>query len=649
MEGTPFGRYRLVDLLGRGGMGEVWRAYDTDTRRVVAVKLLATALAADGKFVQRFQREAQTAASLNNPHVVPIHHYGEIDGRLYVDMRLIEGHDLYSELANGPLDPARAVAIVEQIAGALHAAHRVNLIHRDVKPSNILLAEDDFAYLIDFGIARAAADTRLTGTGATIGTWAYMAPERFNSGQIDARSDVYALACVLHECLTGERPYPGDSFEQLIAGHLFHPPPRPSLRTNRVPASFDDVIATGMAKNPESRYPTTKALATAARAAVTNPSVRVAPFAPRTDPVKWTPVADTRVAPPPQARPPAPPPLPPGGVSPTDPTRHRPTPTAEPPPTGGRRRRSVKAITVAVVAVIVAVVAATVVLLVRNSTSTGGPPTSALASSTPSRTPTTTSRTPPPEYGSPVVLPFTGLKNPDALAVDSVGNLYVTDWGNGRVVKLAVASGQQTDVPFLTGLGQPDGLALDSSGTIYVAEWANNRVIKLPPGATAPATIPISGLNYPGGIAVDIPGNLYITDTWNSRVVMVAPGSTQSTELPLTGLDRPTAVTTDAAGNVYVADTYNNRVVKLAADTKQQTVLPFTGIGDPRGITVDSAGSVYVSASGKVTKLAAGTTQQTVLPFASLSSPYGVAVDAAGNVYVAEWTATGRVLKLPKN
>src|ERR1700739_3713179 len=155
VEGTPFGRYRLVELLGRGGMGEVWRGYDTRTDRLVALKVLPAHYAEDRAFEQRFRREAHAAARLNNPHIVPIHDYGEIDGRLYVDMRLIEGRDLHTVLADGPLEPGGAVRIIEQVSKALHAAHKVGLVHRDVKPSNILLDDDDFAYLIDFGIARA--------------------------------------------------------------------------------------------------------------------------------------------------------------------------------------------------------------------------------------------------------------------------------------------------------------------------------------------------------------------------------------------------------------------------------------------------------------------------------------------------------------
>ena len=271
VEGTPFGRYRLIELLGRGGMGEVWRAHDTVIDRIVAVKVLPAHLADDKAFVQRFRREAHAAARLNNPHVVPIHNSGEIDGRLYVDMRLIEGRDLQEVLADGPLEPARAVRIIEQAAKALHAAHKIGLVHRDVKPSNILLDEDDFAYLIDFGIARGADQTRMTSTGGVIGSFHYMAPERFSAQGADARADVYALACVLYECLTGRTPYPGDSLEQQYDGHKHTPPPQPSSTNPDLPAQFDPVIATGMAKDPDQRYATTVELAKAARDAITTP------------------------------------------------------------------------------------------------------------------------------------------------------------------------------------------------------------------------------------------------------------------------------------------------------------------------------------------------------------------------------------------
>lgn len=275
MDATPFGHYQLQELIGRGGMGEVYRAYDTKTDRVVAVKVLPPQLAQDAVFQQRFRRESQAAAGVNDPHVVPIHGYGEIDGRLYLDMRLIEGRTLGALLAETekPLEPDFAVQIVEQVASALDAAHQLGLIHRDVKPSNILLTKANFAYLIDFGLARTAGESGMTTAGSTLGTLAYMAPERFDGGFADARADTYALTCVLYECLTGARPYPADSLEQQIAGHMVSPAPKPSESNPRL-AAFDEVIAKGMAKKPEKRYQTGAELAAAARRALSAP-VRV--------------------------------------------------------------------------------------------------------------------------------------------------------------------------------------------------------------------------------------------------------------------------------------------------------------------------------------------------------------------------------------
>lgn len=267
-------------------MGEVWRAHDTVTNRTVAVKVLPAHLAQDPIFSERFRREAQAAAQLNNPHVIPIHTYGEIDGRLFVDMRLVEGSDLHTVLDAGPLRPARAVSIIEQIARTLHAAHKVRLVHRDVKPSNILLDEDDYAYLIDFGIARGVDETGLTNTGGMIGTWHYMAPERLEGKAIDARSDIYALACVLYECLTGRRPFPGDNLESQVAGHLATPPPRPSRDRPDVPEQLDAVVAKGMAKRADDRNATTMELAHAAVNALTAPIRRPPPPPP---PVRYAP------------------------------------------------------------------------------------------------------------------------------------------------------------------------------------------------------------------------------------------------------------------------------------------------------------------------------------------------------------------------
>ncbi|MFX0575132.1 protein kinase domain-containing protein [Nocardia nepalensis] len=271
--GTRFGPYELRALLGRGGMGEVYEAYDAVKDRVVAVKLLPIGLAGDPRFEQRFRHESRVAARLAEPHIVPIHDWGEIEGVLYIDMRLVRGSDLRSVLRDkGPLSPARAVGIIEQVAAALDAAHAEGLVHRDVKPANILVTPSDFAYLADFGIARSENDPSVTATGQAIGSYSYIAPERFDVTPIGGTADVYSLACVLFECLTGAQPFPSDGMSSLIRAHLSTPPPRPTTKRAGLPAALDEVIARGMAKEPADRYPTAGALAAASRAAVSGGS-----------------------------------------------------------------------------------------------------------------------------------------------------------------------------------------------------------------------------------------------------------------------------------------------------------------------------------------------------------------------------------------
>ena len=296
MEGTPFGRYRLVELLGRGGMGEVWRAHDSSTDRVVAIKVISAKFSDDPMFQQRFRRQGDVAARLfahqDDPHLVPIYDVGEVDGRLYVTMRLVDGRDLQALLNSGPLKPERAVAIIEQVAAALHATHQVGLVHGDVRPANILLTDDDFAYLIGFDIAHPAAETGLT--NAAVGSLFYTAPEQFSTGAIGPRSEIYALACVLYQTLTAELPFPGTTLEQLAVAHMITPPPRPCQLNPAVPQAFDDVIATGLAKEPGQRFPTAQDLAAAARAAVSNPIRRSSPPSPSTESQRpdATPVVD---------------------------------------------------------------------------------------------------------------------------------------------------------------------------------------------------------------------------------------------------------------------------------------------------------------------------------------------------------------------
>jgi serine/threonine protein kinase, bacterial len=630
VDGTLFGRYRLVELLGRGGMGEVWRAHDTATDRVVAVKLLAPHLADDPTFVQRFRREAHAAARLRSPHVIPIHNYGDIDGRLYVDMRLIDGRDLGEVLTDGPMPPARAVRIIEQVAKALHAAHHIGLVHRDVKPSNILLDDDDFAYLIDFGIASAAGETKLTNTGGLIGSLHYMAPERFSTGTADARADIYALACVLYECLTGAAPFPGDSLEQQLAGHLTLNPPTPSDHNPAIPTTFDEVIDRGMAKQPDHRYATTVELANAAHHAITthhtpnqppHPPLRAAPPQPRPTPPQPLLQQPNHPNQPPPAQPPPPnwPPVPPTG----HPWWQRPV------------------ILIPAAALLVVAVVGAFVIANRQPGSTTAPQTAQAA--LPSN-----SQPPKPTYGPQVTLPFTGITSPWGIAVDSADTVYVTEAANNQVLKLA--AGVSSALPF-TGLDSPSGVAVDAAGDLYVTNITtvgSKQVLKLEAGSGSQTTVPFTGLNSPGGVAVDTEGALYVTDVANSQVLRLAAGSADPTVLPFSGLHGPTAVAVDAAGDVYVSDQGDNRVLELPAGSATPTVLPFTGLGNPRGLAVDAVGNLYVTdeLNSRVWILPAGSPAPTVLPFTILNSPTGVAVDKAGAVYVTDFR-NGRVVKLP--
>jgi len=309
-----FGRYELQDLLGRGGMGEVYRAVDTVRDRTVALKLLPKHLAADESFKTRFRRESRTAARLNDPHIVPIHDFGEIDGQLFIDMRLVEGRDLGSVLVERhALSTGVGVKILSQVASALEAAHQSGLVHRDVKPSNVLLAgwsnseeDEPFAYLVDFGIARAANQegTALTATSGTVGTVAYMSPERIGGSPGDRRTDIYALGCVLFETLAGRKPFDGEIFAIMYA-HMNTPPPRLTQYVPDAPRALDDVITKAMAKEPNDRFATASEFALAARQAL-----RGGP-----PPISTAPLTGPTYAPPPPAGPPTAPhpsaPLPP--------------------------------------------------------------------------------------------------------------------------------------------------------------------------------------------------------------------------------------------------------------------------------------------------------------------------------------------------
>ena len=579
-----FGRYELLSLLGAGGMGQVWRARDSQTNRVVALKVLPENSAHDEEPRERFRRECQAVAQLTEPHVIPIHDFGDIDGRLYLNMRLVDGTDLRTLLKeHGAMPPQRAVAIIAQVAGALQAAHDVGLVHRDVKPSNILVSANDFAYLIDFGIAHASEDHTLTKAGQTIGTAAYMAPEAIGAAvKTHSRVDVYALACVLYECLTGRPPFASDMGVQgMIAHHLHTPPPQPSVTKPGVPVALDAVIAKGMAKDPDQRYPTVQALAAAARAAVNGSEV---------------------------------------GLDAVSPPRRRIT-------FSGKAVAGLAAAAVVVVAIIAAVL-----IVGRPSSPEKDTPVAGADLQ---------------GFSAQIPLAFTGVHVAAGITVSAAGDVYVTDVGADRVLKLAPGRASAEELPF-TGLKNPRDVAVDDAGNVYVADAGNDRVLRLAPGAPAAVPLPFTGLNDPRGVAVTAAGDLFVADRGNDRVLRLPAGGAEAIPLPFTDLNDPRGVAVDSHGDVFVADTGNNRVLELSHDATTASALPLTGLNDPEGLAVDTEHHIYLIDRGNagILQMRLGASGATPLPFIGLNDPQGIAVDNAGDVYVTD-LGSNPVAKLP--
>lgn len=657
MDEVAFGRYRLLSLIGEGGMGKVYKAHDTVIDRHVAIKILPTELGAEPGYRDRFRREARIAARLNEPHIIPVHDTGEIEQQLYLVMPVIDGIDVQALLKrDGPMSPERAVHVVEQLAAALSAAHAAGLAHRDVKPSNALLTGRDFAYLIDFGIAQDATADKLTRTGMFVGSWPYMAPERFGSGRGDASADIYALACVLHECLTGAQPFAGDSLEQQFVGHTYGAQPRPSMLNPGVPAGFDDVIATGMAKDPGQRYSNALDLAVAAQQALgTSPVSDRRGTHTVVDSPQPVPGAgrrrsrDARTRPAAPARPPRR-----AADHGARPASINPTPAAIPNdsapaqfdnvPSPPRKVRPL-VVTVAVLSVVLVAVAAGYVL--RPNTRESSDPTAQAVpvggvTVQPEQPSGTAPQSAPPEGDA---LPFTDLNNPAGVAVDTDGDVFVADTGNNRVLELAAGSGGPMVLP-LTGLGNPSGVAVDASGgTIYIANSGNNRLLRQTAGASSTTELPVTGLNGLRAVAVDAADNLYIAA--GNQVLKLAAGSTTTTVLPLPGLGDPSGVAVGGDGAVYVTDATHGRVLKVTAGADTSTVLPFTDLSSPSGVAVDNAGNVYVadSGNGRVMKLEVAAGTPTALSVTGLDRPVGVAVDDQGNVYLSDG-GNNRVLKV---
>jgi predicted Ser/Thr protein kinase len=440
--GSRVGRYRVEQVVARGGMGVVYRALDVGLERAVALKVIAPEIAREPGFRERFIRESRLAAGIDHPNVIPVYEAGEEDGTLFIAMRFVEGRDLREIIAlEGQLDAVRAVELVRQVAAALDAAHARGLVHRDVKPANVLISRDGHAYLTDFGVAKREEATGLTQTGQMVGTVDYAAPEQIAGEAVDARTDVYALGCLLYASLAGDVPFRRSSAAATMMAHLRDAPPA----LDGVPPELGSVVGRALAKRADDRYGSAGEFARAASAAAAGSS-GAGPARPPVAPVDVPGAAPTeplsRGAPPPTApHPPPTAPLPAGGGTP--PTAPAPSgggaPPAAPPPgpagpaagaptaipaTRRRRRWPVFAALLAALAV-GAVVAVVLLSGDDGGDSAGGDPTT----SSPTR-PTTTAA---PSAGEPVSRPEADdvvrryIAAYEAEDVDALGELFAPD------------------------------------------------------------------------------------------------------------------------------------------------------------------------------------------------------------------------------
>ncbi|MFE6615712.1 serine/threonine-protein kinase [Amycolatopsis sp. NPDC057786] len=270
LTGRRLGNYRIDGVLGKGGMSVTYKATDVRLGRKVALKVIGDHLGADAEFRERFVDEARNTSAIDHANVVPLYDFGELEGMLYIAMRMVDGGDLAGLISGGPIAPARALNMLDQVADALDTLHNRGLVHLDVKPANVLVTSKETSrehvYVADFGLTRRGATGHRTRGGDFLGSPTYAAPEHLRGEPLDGRTDQYALTCVLYACLTGSPPFKGD-VQTVIKGHLNGEPPAIS-RTVGLPAGIDEVVRKGMAKNPADRYPNCVEMIAAARRAL---------------------------------------------------------------------------------------------------------------------------------------------------------------------------------------------------------------------------------------------------------------------------------------------------------------------------------------------------------------------------------------------
>ncbi|MBJ8347082.1 serine/threonine-protein kinase [Antrihabitans sp. YC2-6] len=585
--GRPFAGFTLERVLGRGGMGTVYLATHPRMPKRVALKVLHRNLATDNHIRSHFESEADHAARLEHPNIVPVLDRGRFEERLWIAYQYVDATDAYSLLdENGPPPPGLVSHIIEQVAAALDHAHAHGVLHRDVKPANILVETAPpgrlpRVFLTDFGIAK-TADSSFATANVTA-SLSYASPEQLQGHRLDFRTDVYSLGCTIYELLTGAKPYPG-SPPQVRYGHLHGAIPTPCQQVVGLPGSFDAIIARALAKSSADRYVTCGTLARAVGHALAN-TTTPSP-APTID---WTEAS----IPDPRSR------------RPRDPAQ--PTPWLRTP------------VALAIAAGLVVVSGAVAAWSLRGDDETNSATTK---------------------------LPISGLDSPSGITVAPNGDLLIADT-SGAVLSWNRDDGSTTTLPF-PNVVSPNDIAVDSAGTIVVTDPPRRDVLALPAGSSTARLL--LEVNEPGSIAITDTGPaVYVVDEFAGDLVRKSGDADY--ERILTGIDTQNgfAAPALAAGKddtIFMSDPEQDRVLELTSDNTTQKVLPFGELQNPVAITTDRDGAVWVldtadypnndtDLGDRVLRLAPGAQTAELVTTDVSDSDLAIAVSSDGDLYVS--------------
>jgi DNA-binding beta-propeller fold protein YncE len=641
--GSRIDEYRIEALAGRGGMGVVYRATEERLGRPVALKVITPGLAGDEAFRERFVRESAMAGAIDHPNVIPVYGAGEADGRLFLAMRWVDGDDLRELVErDGALDPARAVEVVAAVGEALDAAHRRGLVHRDVKPANILVGEH--VYLGDFGLARDAADDSergVTKTGQFVGTVEWVAPEQVLGRPATAATDVYGLGCVLFFALTGRSPFGARSDYEMMTAHLNEAPPRVVDLVADLPAALDAVVARALEKDPDDRFASAGDLAVAARSALTSSPSTVLAAKPPKPPKPKKPAATggrrrgpiaaaaglTLIAAAAGAFA-----LTSGGSNPA-PARPAPTPAAA--ANGG----------VAETAASVAAVAKNAITAATKPASAG--PAAPIASIPVGNGPEgiaaggdaiwvansqdDTLMRIDPRTNQPVGKPLTVGADPDGVAVGS-GVAWVSSFGEGTLQRI---DGRDPKAP-VPGAAEPIGKGAEGVALGKQLVWAvsskDDTVVRFDRASGQRVGAPVGVGDEPIGVFVGANG-VWVTNTRDATVTRIDAATSEVLGTFKTGAE-PRGVV-EADGSVWIANSGDNTVTRLDARTGTPIGDPIRVGGNPRELAA-GAGSIWVAnnADNTLSRIEARTGRLAGQPIPVGREPLGVAF-GAGSVWVA--------------